>query len=168
MSRIWSMSRREKSRIETISRPANEGLSDMASEPLWVTSVYNSVCRRGAVALRIVAATSDLFLKSRIAELAQQTGAEPFFATTPEDVKRLVAENRPELVILDLSSTEYDPFAVARELRSKYNSRLFGLYPHVQAQLKKNADQAGFEYVVPNSSFLIVLRKVMLERAEDD
>ena len=118
--------------------------------------------------MRIVAATSDLFLKSRIAELAQQTGTESFFATAPDDVKRLVAENRPELVILDLSATEYDPFTVARELKSKFNSRLFGLYPHVQTQLKKNADQAGFEYVVPNSSFLTSLRKVLLERAEDD
>jgi PleD family two-component response regulator len=118
--------------------------------------------------LRVVAATSDLFLRSRIAELARQTGADPFFGTAPDELRRLVAENRPELVILDLSSTDYDPFSVARELKTKFNTRLFGLFPHVKTELKKKADEIGFEYVVPNSSFLPSLRRVLLERAEDD
>lgn len=138
------------------------------SVPLSEESVYNTVCEKATIAMRIVAATSDLFLKSRITELAQQTGAQPFFATAPLDVKRLVAENLPELVILDLSSTEYDPFSVARELKTKFNTRLFGLYPHVKTELKKRADEIGFEYVVPNSSFLPSLRRVLLERSEDD
>ena len=118
--------------------------------------------------MRLVAATSDLFLRSRIAELAKQTGADPFFGTEPDELRRLVSENRPDLVILDLSSTDYDPFSVARELKTKFNIRLFGLFPHVKADLKKRADQIGFEYVVPNSNFLSSLRRVLLERTEDD
>ncbi len=119
--------------------------------------------------MKLVAATSDLFLRSRITELAKQTGSEdPFFGTGPDEMKRLVAEARPELVVLDLSSTDYDPFSVARELKATFNVRLFGLYPHVRTELKKRADEIGFEYVVPNSSFLLSLRRVLLERAEDD
>jgi len=118
--------------------------------------------------LRLVAATSDLFLRSRIGELAKQTGADSFFGTEPDELRRLVGENRPELVILDLSSTDYDPFSVARDLKTTYNARLFGLYPHVRTELKKQADEIGFEYVVPNSNFLPSLRRVLLERAEDD
>jgi len=118
--------------------------------------------------LRLVAATSDLFLRSRITELAKQTGADPFFGTEPDELRRLVAENRPELVILDLSSTDYDPFSVAHELKTTFNSRLFGLFPHVRTELKKRADEMGFEYVVPNSNFLARLRRVLLERVEDD
>ena len=83
-------------------------------------------------------------------------------------MKRLVAEKRPELVILDLSSTDYDPFSVASELKTIFNARLFGLYPHVRTELKKRADEIGFEYVVPNSNFLPSLRRIMLERTEDD
>ena len=118
--------------------------------------------------LRLVAATSDLFLRSRIAELAKQTGADPSFGTGPDELRRLIAENKPELVILDLSSTEYDPFSIAKELKTTFNSRLFGLYPHVRTELKKRADEIGFEYVVPNSNFLASLRRVLLERVEDD
>ena len=118
--------------------------------------------------MRLVAATSDLFLRSRITELAKQTGADPFFGTGPDELRRLVAEKRPELVILDLSSTDYDPFTVAHELKTTFNACLFGLYPHVKTELKKRADEIGFEYVVPNSNFLISLKRVLLERAEDD
>ncbi len=118
--------------------------------------------------MRIVAATSDLFVRSRITELAKQTGADPYFGTGPDELRRLVAENRPELVVFDLSSTDYDPFSVARELKATFNSRLFGLYPHVRTELKKRADEIGFEYVVPNSNFLPSLRRVLLEGAEDD
>ena len=118
--------------------------------------------------MRLIAATSDLFLRSRITELAKQTGADPFFETEPDELRRLVAENRPELVILDLSSTDYDPFSVAHELKTTFNSRLFGLFPHVRTELKKRADEMGFEYVVPNSNFLASLRRVLLERVEDD
>ena len=118
--------------------------------------------------MRLVAATSDLFLRSRITELARQTGADPFFGTGPDELRRLVAEKRPELVILDLSSTDYDPFSIAHVLKTKFNSRLFGLYPHVRTELKKRADEIGFEYVVPNSNFLPSLRRVLLEGAEDD
>jgi DNA-binding response OmpR family regulator len=118
--------------------------------------------------LRIVAATSDLFLRSRITEVARQTGTDPYFATGPDELRKLVAQNRAELVILDLSSTDYDPFAVARELKTKFNTRLFGLFPHIKTELKKQADQIGFEYVVPNSNFLPSLRRVLLEGAEDE
>src|SRR2546430_13574645 len=106
-------------------------------------------------------------MRSRITELAKQTGADAFFGTEPDELRRLVAEKRPELVILDLSSPDYDPFSVARELKTTFNSRLFGLYPHVQTELKKRADEIGFEYVVPNSSFLSSLRRGVLARAGD-
>ena len=118
--------------------------------------------------MRVLAATSDLFLRSRIAEVAKQTGAEPYFASGGDEIMKLAAESRAEVVILDLSSTEYDPFSLARKLKAAFNPRLFGLFPHIQIELKKKADQNGFEYVVPNSSFIANLRRVLLEGAEED
>ena len=150
-----------------MSRPANEGFPDMVLGWLWRKVFYNTVWEK-TTALRLLAATSDLFLRSRITELARQTGNEPFFAAAPDEIRRMAAQNRAELVILDLSSTEYDPFSLGRELKLSLNARLFGLFPHVKTELKKKADQVGFEYVVPNSSFLDSLRRILLERAEDD
>jgi len=116
----------------------------------------------------IVAFAPDLFVRSRIAEIAKQTGADAAFADTAEQLKEMVVQKRPQLVIFDLSTTEYDPFSVARELRTVSSVRLFGLYPHVRIDLKAKANSAGFEYVVPNSGFVASLRRVLLEGAEDD
>ena len=118
--------------------------------------------------MRVLAATTDLFLRSRITELARQTGNEPYFASGPDEIRRVANQSRAELVIMDLSSSEYDPFSLGKELKVMFNVRLFALFPHVKAELKKKADEVGFEYVVPNSNFLDSLRRVFLERAEDD
>ncbi|HZY94187.1 MAG TPA: hypothetical protein VFE98_04905 [Candidatus Bathyarchaeia archaeon] len=117
---------------------------------------------------RIVAFTSDLFVRSRIAEIAKQTGAEAAFAEDVGQLTEMVVQKRPQLVIFDLSTTDYDPFSVATELRTFSSVRLFGLYPHVRTDLKAKANSAGFEYVVPNSGFVASLRRVLLEGAEDD
>jgi PleD family two-component response regulator len=116
----------------------------------------------------IVAFTSDLFVRSRIVEIANQTGIKAAFAENSGQLKAMVAQNRPQLVIFDLSTTEYDPFSMAKELRTISPVRLFGLYPHVRTDLKARANSAGFEYVVPNSAFVASLRRIMLEEAEDE
>ncbi len=116
----------------------------------------------------IVAFASDLFVRSRIAEIAKQTGTQAAFAENVKGLKEMVAQNSPQLVIFDLSTTEFDPFSVARELKTVSSVKLFGLYPHVRTDLKAKADSAGFEYVVPNSGFVASLRRVLLEGAEDD
>lgn len=118
--------------------------------------------------MRLVTVTSDLFLQSRITELAKQTGADSFFASGPDELRKLVAQNRAELVILDLTTTDFDPFLIAQEMKSKFNTVLFGVFPHAKADLKKRANEVGFEYVVPNSDFLPSLRRILLERTEDD
>ena len=152
-----------------MSRPANRGLPDMApATVLREKAFYNTVWEKRSATLRLVAATSDLFMRSRITELARQTGTDAFFASGSDELRRLVAQNRAELVILDLESTDYDPFAIARELKTNFNARLFGVFPHVKTELKKRANEAGFEYVVPNSDFLNSLRRVILEGSEED
>lgn len=116
----------------------------------------------------IVAFSSDLFIRSRIGEIAKQTGVEADFAETVGQLKEMVVQKRPQLVIFDLSTAEYDPFSVARELKTVASVRLFGLYPHVRIDLKAKANAAGFEYVVPNSGFVASLRRVLLEGVEED
>ncbi|HYZ27987.1 MAG TPA: hypothetical protein VE570_02945 [Thermoleophilaceae bacterium] len=52
------------------------------------------------------------------------------------------AEAGPDLVIADVEVV--DPAAVT-------GARRLGFYPHVQPELKKRADDAGFDLVVPRS-----------------
>lgn len=118
--------------------------------------------------IRVIAAISDLFLRSRILEVAKSIGGDALFANNPEELKKLVTQDPAQLVVLDLSSTDYDPFSLAHELKTLSSARLFGFFPHVRTDLKSKANSAGFEYVIPNSNFVASLRRVLLEGAEDD
>jgi hypothetical protein len=80
---------------------------------------------------RVAVVVPDLLFGSRVEGGVQAAGHE------------LVApEADPDLVIADVEIV--DPAAVA-------GPRRLGFYPHVQPQLKKRAEDAGFDIVVPRS-----------------
>src|SRR5712692_6357644 len=72
----------------------------------------------GTMTVRVLAITSDLFLQSRITELSKSLGASVKLATTEEDLLRQARLSIPNLVVLDLASSEYDPFSCAQRLKS--------------------------------------------------
>ena len=114
----------------------------------------------------ILAITSDLFLQSRIVELATSLRKTAKMVTTENDLVTDTRSNKPELVILDLASTDYDPFSCARRLKEMPSPpKIFGLYPHIRSDLRVRAQEIGIDYVVPNSSFLKTL-KGLLEKGD--
>ncbi len=118
--------------------------------------------------MKVLAVFSDLFLRSRVKELVAQTRGEARFADTIEDLKKLLDSYKPGIVVLDLSSSDYDAFSIAREVKTKSDAKLFGIFPHVRKDLKSKADNIGFDYVVPNSSFLKTLHHTLLEEVKQD
>lgn len=114
----------------------------------------------------VVAWTSDLFLRSRIGELASPLGLTAQFASDITELKVLVSQG-PKLVILDLSSDEYDPIIVAEQLKAERPGLLLlGFYPHVRKDLETKARNARVDFVVPNSSFLKSLRNILQTELE--
>ena len=111
--------------------------------------------------MKVLAVFSDLFVQSRITELVARTNGQVEFATNAEHVKKLLATYQPDLTVLDLSSSEYDAFSIAQEIRAKSYGKLFGIFPHVRKDLKTRADLAGFDFVVPNSGFLTILGRTL-------
>ncbi len=110
--------------------------------------------------------TSDLYLQSEINEVAKSEGFETRFMTKPEEMQPLVNIAAPKLVVLDLSSDEYNPFAFARSLKTlRFPPKVLGFYPHVKTELATQAKTAGVDYVVPNSGFLKSLRRILEELA---
>ncbi len=109
----------------------------------------------------IIAATTDLFVQSRLNELAGSLGLTVRFASDEQELRSL-ASSQPRLVILDLSSTEYDPMSIARALKqNKSPPKILGYYPHVRKDLEARARDAGVDFVIPNSSFLKSTRKIL-------
>lgn len=110
----------------------------------------------------VVAATTDLFLQSRISEVVKPLGFEAKFVRNSEELTEAVKRANPTLVILDLSSSEYDPFACARTLKSSSPTlKIFGFFPHVREELMTRAKNSGIDYVVPNSGLLKSLKNVL-------
>ncbi len=118
--------------------------------------------------MKVLAIFSDLFLRSRVKELVAQTRGEARFADTIEDLKKLLDSYKPGIVVLDLSSSEHDAFSIAREVKLGSIAKLFGIFPHVRKDLESKADSSGFDYVVPNSNFLTILRHILLEEVNRD
>lgn len=111
---------------------------------------------------QVLAITSDLFLQSRIIELAKASRADTKIVTREEDLVAETNSNNPSLVILDLASTEYDPFSCAKALKSRsVPPRILAIYPHTRTDLRLRAQEAKIEYISPNSSFLKTLKTIL-------
>ncbi len=110
----------------------------------------------------LLAATTDLFLQSRISEAARSVGFEVKFLTDEAGLKEVLSSADPKLAILDLSSTDYDPFSTASEIKRLSPSlKILGFYPHVRMDLKARAEKLGVDHILPNSRFLATLKKLL-------
>jgi len=118
--------------------------------------------REGTMTVQVLAITSDLFLQSRITELSKSLGASANLVTTEEDLLRQANSIHPNLVILDLTASEYDPFSCAQRLKITTSPpKILAIFPHIRTDLKLKAEKVMIDYVVPNSGFLKTLKSVL-------
>jgi PleD family two-component response regulator len=123
---------------------------------------YNYLQSEKILTVQILAITSDLFLQSRIEELARSLGKTAKMVTTENDLITDTSSNKPELVILDLASSDYDPFSCARRLKEMpVPPKMIGMFPHIRADLRVRAQEVGVDFIVPNSSFLKTLKTIL-------
>lgn len=99
----------------------------------------------------ILAVVSDLIFVSRISEAAANVGV-------AIDVRQLAelaaAEDMPEAMIVDLTLGRGDPFELIREAKRRWPAtKVIGFFPHVQVELKRQAEAAGADRVLPRSVF---------------
>jgi len=110
----------------------------------------------------IIAATTDLFIQSRLKELSDLLGHETLFTIDPQKILSQAASHPESLVILDLATTEYDSPSLAKTLKQNNHAlRILGYYPHVRTDLQRKAKSSGVDYVVPNSSFLKTVKEIL-------
>jgi len=112
--------------------------------------------------VQVLAITSDLFLQSRITELAKSLDVNAKLVTTEEDLLRQASMSTPNLVVLDLVSSEYDPFSCAQKLKTmSAPPKILAIFPHIRMDLKLKAEKVMIDYIVPNSVFLKTLKSVL-------
>ncbi|HZD12341.1 MAG TPA: hypothetical protein VE177_02330 [Candidatus Binatus sp.] len=96
-----------------------------------------------------------MFVQSRVVEAAGKYGVEvmiagPGFSTDTQ------SSGDGLLIVVDLDSSEYDPFVLAGELRQTLGrgAVLLGFYPHIKRDLELRAVEAGFDHVVTSREFV--------------
>jgi len=124
---------------------------------------------------RIYAFVDDLFFLAKINETARKLGVKVEFVKTDKDVFERIGQNgndKPSLIIVDLSSLTSKPLTIIPKLKSKLkkDTNIIGFVSHVQGELKVKAQEAGCDMVLPRSAFSQNLPQLLRRHSvqEDD
>ena|SRR3989441_7534040 len=104
----------------------------------------------------VIAVVDDLFFASKIRGTAEQLGVSVSFVRNAESLNQAVLRDRPALIICDLHSQRIDPIELAKQLKADERLRsipLLGFFSHVQTELQRQAEEAGFDRVLARSAF---------------
>jgi CheY-like chemotaxis protein len=95
---------------------------------------------------RVVALAPDLFFASKIEATLSAAGHEVALASTPDQA--VGASEGAQLIVVDLHAEGLD----ARDFAARLSGKpLLGFYSHVEDQVGRGAEAAGFDLVVPRS-----------------
>jgi CheY-like chemotaxis protein len=112
---------------------------------------------------RVVVAVDDLIFAAKIRTTATHLGVEVIFSRSPEELIEAVRQSTPALVIVDLHLQRYDPFSIAQSLREvvEFPPPLVGFFSHIQTELQRRAEEAGYHRVLPRSAFTKRLPEIL-------
>jgi PleD family two-component response regulator len=111
-----------------------------------------------------MAAVEDLMFKSKISETASTLGVEAAFPRSPEKLLDAARTSPPDLLILDLASSRFEPLELLRTLGSDdalSGVPTVGFLPHVEKDLARAAKEAGCGRIMARSAFTKDLPRVV-------
>jgi CheY-like chemotaxis protein len=104
----------------------------------------------------VIAAVDDLFFASKIRTVAEQLGIKIRFARSADAAVEAAKTEKPDLIVVDLNSKSCEPLDLARRLKAEDSLRsvtLLGFFSHVQTELRQQAQEAGYDRLLPRSAF---------------
>ena len=123
--------------------------------------------KKPEVPVRILAAVTDLFFVSKITAAAKRVGVPvEFVSSEPELLQK--TESLPALLLLDLNAARLNPVSLVARLKGdplRRDVRVVAFLSHVQTDLRRAADQAGCDLVLPRSVFSQQLDDLLRERS---
>lgn len=114
----------------------------------------------------IIAAVDDMFFAAKIRAVAESLNIDVRFAKSATAIIAAAREAKPALIVFDLHSQKCDPFATATLIKADEELRLvklLGFYSHIHTALRDQADAAGFDRVLPRSTFTKHLAEILRE-----
>ena len=111
-----------------------------------------------------MAAVEDLLFRSKISETAGALGVEATFPRSPEKLVEQATQSPPDLLVLDLNSTRFEPLGLLGRLKSgeaTKNVPVVGFLSHVQKDLAVAARESGCDRVMARSAFTKDLPQIL-------
>ena len=99
-------------------------------------------------------------------EAAKSTGLNVEILKNTNGLIEALTSSPPSLIIVDLNFKKLIPLAFIGELKSSAdlkNVPTLGYLPHVERELKKEAINAGYDFVMPRSRFSRELKQILKE-----
>jgi CheY-like chemotaxis protein len=112
----------------------------------------------------VLVAVDDLFFFAKIEAAAKAVGTSLLQASEPCQFRTLLAGFVPRLIIFDLNSRAFDSLDAVRHIRTDTRfaqTRVIGFYSHVEMELRRAAEEAGCDQVLPRSAFVAQIRLLL-------
>ena len=112
----------------------------------------------------VTAVVDDMFFISKIRETGKALGLIVNFPRNLDGLRATLAEDVPQLIVVDLHHQKLDAVQLALELKTNETIRpvpLLGFFSHVEVDLQRQAVQAGYDEVLPRSIFFRDLAKIL-------
>ena len=113
---------------------------------------------------RVIAAVDDMFFKAKIRTTADHLNVEIDFVRSTDAAIESARTAAPALVIIDLHSPRYDFARIVGQLENDEQLRavpVVGFFSHVETELKRRAEEAGIDRVLPRSAFTKRLPEIL-------
>ncbi|HEY7545846.1 MAG TPA: hypothetical protein VID27_13220 [Blastocatellia bacterium] len=101
---------------------------------------------------KVAMMVDDMFFASKIRGAAASTGCEVVSIKSVEQLET----DPPSMVLLDLHSQKFDAVSIIEFIKSKPELKeipVVAFLSHVQVDVKRRAEEAGCDYVIPRSLF---------------
>jgi CheY-like chemotaxis protein len=112
----------------------------------------------------VIAAVDDIFFAAKIRATAEHLGTRVHFSRDLQSIINAARETKAALIIVDLHATRFDPLALAHTLKADphlNDIKLLGFFSHVQTALMQQAQEAGYDRVLPRSAFTARLAEIL-------
>src|SRR2546422_4223860 len=119
----------------------------------------------------VIAIFDNLFFISKIRETGKPLGMIVNFPRNLDALRATIAEDVPELILVDLHHQKLDAIQLATEVKGNETLKgvsLLGFFSHVQVDLQRRAAQAGYDVVLPRSIFFRDLAKILAGETKAD
>lgn len=108
------------------------------------------------IGMKIAALVDDLFFSSKISATAKQVGSDIVFCRSAESVPADAGR-----ICVDLNAGTFDPVEEIKKLKRSHPAPIVAFLSHVQVDLKRRAEEAGSDEVMPRSTFVQRLPEIL-------